>query len=325
MNTAQRDCEEVAVLTTYFNSANYASRKDNYLRFIRELERSSLRCLTVECAFGDQPYVLPVQSHVTRLRTPAILWQKERLLNAFVASLPPASRKVAWIDADLLFENPAWYQSVSRQLEQNAVVQLFDSVVRLPRGCEKDDGNGEAWTSFALEHTNAPGCERLGWFSHGHTGFAWAARRELFDRCGLFDLCLTGSADHLMAHAFVGDFDSRCIDNLIGLGSPLHREFVKWATEAYRVTEGRIGYVEGRILHLWHGDTKDRRYHERSLAFKKLEFVPSRDIRLTSDGCWDWTGANPALEQWAADLFYDRMEDGGPSSTLKILGSTAST
>jgi len=311
ITSLNRDLDQtLRVVTTFFNSENYVSREQNYHRFVEEIARTGVPCLTLECAFGERPFRLAASPAVTTRRTSTVLWQKERLINAAVHELPLGSWKIAWIDADVLFENPSWYQETSRALEDHAVVQLFDSVVRLPRGHKEYRGEGEFHTSFCLEQRNRPGCERLGWFEHGHTGFAWAARREFFDRCGLFDLCLSGSADHMMAHAFVGDFDSKCIDNMVGLGSPLHREFVRWAAEAYRETGGRVGHVPGRILHLWHGDMKDRKYHEHSQEFKQLDFVPSRDLRSAGDGCWEWTGANPALQLWARDLFGDRKEDG---------------
>ena len=40
------------------------------------------------------------------------------------------------------------------------------------------------------------------WFDiHGHTGFAWGARREVLDQVPLFDRAIVGTADHIIAHA----------------------------------------------------------------------------------------------------------------------------
>lgn len=298
------------VVTTYFNSESYASRRRNYDRFIHSLERGGVPYQVVECAFGERPFDLPYSSQVIQRRSPAVLWQKERLLNSALSQLPESCSKVAWVDADVLFENPKWHLEASELLNRFPVVQLFDSVVRLPRGHTEFRGVGDASTGFAAECSRSPGCERDGWFSHGHTGFAWAAQRGFLERCGLFDVCLSGSADHLMAHAFLGDFESRCIDHLIGLAGPTYRAYVSWARTAFGETRGNVGYLRGAIYHLWHGDLEQRRYHEHSQELKFLGFDPHSDVELTPEGCWNWTGRNLKLQQWARELFADRREDG---------------
>lgn len=314
---------DATIVTAYFNPAKYLSRERNYWRFIKEFKCRSLPLVTIECVFEDQEFSLTGDA-IARRRTQSILWQKERLLNSVVCELDAACKKIAWVDADIIFEHAHWYDDMCRLLEDTAVVQLFDSVAYLPKGCDTYLGQSTPILSFGRMQQQSSGCERTdGFLCQGHPGFAWAARREVFDECGLFDLCLAGTADHLMAHGFVGDVASDCVDRMVGLGTPLHREFVTWAGKAFRVTGGRVGYVPGRILHLWHGELKDRKYREYCQELKAFDFVPSRDLELTQDGCWKWTGANPALEDWARDMFRARMDDGdeGPrNSAVDHLG-----
>jgi hypothetical protein len=302
------------VITTFFNSENYRTRAENYHRFMDALDRSGVPCLTVECAFGDAPFTLPAGDRVLHRRSPSVLWQKERLLNVALRALPSTCRYIAWIDADVLFDDPAWFRQTARLLDDTPVIQLFDSFVRLPKGDDSYRGVYEdKWVGFCAQVKQVPGCEREGWYSHGHTGFAWAARREVLDACGFFDLCLTGSGDHLMAHGFLADFNSRCIDHMIGLDTPLHREYVRWAETASSLTGGRLGFQEGSLSHLWHGDLQHRRYHERSQEMKVFAFEPSVELRVAADGCWTWAGSNAPLKEWAHRLFADRREDGEPA------------
>lgn len=302
-------CKPFWVITSYFNPEQYRSRYANYICFTRSLHEKSIPCLTVECAFGEQPFQLPASPSIRRTRTTSVLWQKERLLNSTLKDLPPWVQKVAWIDADVLFENAEWYNEASCLLDQSSVVQLFERIIRLPQGRISYDGKGESWTSFCAKRLRDPGCERHGWDRHGHTGFAWAAQRGVLDACGLFDLALPGCGDHLMAHAFVSDLDSRCIETMVGIGTPLHRAFVRWG-KAYQQRGCRIGNVSGTILHLWHGETKNRNYNLRCQELKALRFDPRTDIKLSAEGCWEWTGNNPSLERWANDVFAWRKEDG---------------
>jgi hypothetical protein len=303
------DNSEMCVITTYFNSLNYVSRLRNFTRFMQEMQKVGVRVLVVECAFGDQQFVLPPSETVIQLRCHSVLWQKERLLNVALHRLPTSVAKVAWIDADILLENPSWHQEASRRLNDYAVIQLFDSAVRLPRSYKTYRGKGEAWEGFGATCVS-PGRERLGWHRHGHTGFAWAARRSLLDACGFFDLSLSGTGDHLMAHGFMGDWTSPCIEDLVGIGTPLYRKFRQWARIAARESCQQVSFIPGRALHLWHGTTKNRKYNERSRQFKDLRFRPDVDLYLTNEGCWGLTGLNPALETWSDKMFVERNEDG---------------
>jgi hypothetical protein len=262
----------------------------------------------VECAFGDEPFMLPESRHLLRRRSPAVIWQKERLLNVALAALPAHVTKVAWLDADILFENQSWAVEASQLLERHEVIQLFQSVVRLPKGRVTEDGSGESWVGFGAQCHLTPGCEQHGWRWHGHTGFAWAARRDLLARCGFFDPCLTGAGDHLMAHGFLGDVASPCIEGMISLGTSMHRAFTRWAENARLGPEG-LGFAHGTLCHLWHGEMRDRKYWERAQELKTLHFDPTVDLRIV-DGSWTWSGANPRLEEWSTRLFVDRREDG---------------
>ena len=156
---------------------------------------------------------------------------------------------------------------------------------------------------------------------HGETGFAWAARRELLDACNLYDACLTGSGDHLMAHAFAGALNSPCIPKAIGTDHNYAKHFTHWATKAERMTNGSLGYVEGRVLHLWHGEWADRRYQDRNQEFKTFGFDPGRHIRQDKNGLWEWADAPLDMQTWAAEMFVSRNEDGYDSSTNRSVGA----
>jgi glycosyltransferase involved in cell wall biosynthesis len=68
--------------------------------------------------------------------------------------------------------------------------------------------------------------------------------------------------------------------------------------------------VPGRILHLWHGETRHRRYHDRSQELASFGFDPARDIRISARGCWEWASDKPDLHRWSRRYFDVRHEDG---------------
>ena len=307
---------DLCIMTSYFNPCRYETKRKNFDIFMEGMNQAGANMLVVELAFGDEEFELPAGDGVLQLRGSGVMWQKERLLNIAAATLPKSITKIGWFDNDLVFENPDWVDQTSEALERAVVVQPFDSAVRLPRGTKKYDGRGEYYDSYAQIFVQNPKLARTGEFvHHGHTGFAWAARRELFETCGLYDACLTGSGDHLMSHGFAGGLiHSPCIRRVIGPQQIYGEHFFQWAIQARDLVGGRIGVVPGRVLHLWHGDLVDRRYSDMNQQFKTFAFDPDRHLRHDANGLWEWNEAPDELRKWASDFFWLRREDGEPTT-----------
>ena len=73
---------------------------------------------------------------------------------------------------------------------------------------------------------------------------------------------------------------------------------------------GRIGALPGRILHLWHGETANRRYVERNRELASFGFDPARDLVRDERGLWKWGRQCRPLAVWAKNYFALRREDG---------------
>ena len=298
-------------ITSYYNPNRYATKYQNYLLFERALRNSGVSLLTIECVFGNEPFTLAASGPILQVRANDVMWQKERLLNVAIRELPLDCTKVVWLDADVLFENPSWAHETAALLEQKPIAQPFEQVIRLPKDQQKYCSEGETWDSFAASIVRDPDSILSGDFSrHGHTGFAWAARREIITRHGLYDACISGSGDHMMAHAFAGDWESACLDRILGRNTAHKDHFVRWAKAIYPEVRARIGYTSGRLLHLWHGDQTNRRYVIRNQELAAFGFDPDLDIRIGTDGCWEWSSNRSELHQWAIDYYQARKEDG---------------
>jgi hypothetical protein len=303
-----RCCDELVVVTCYFNSSDFRTRRETYDRFAASIRAAGLTLLTVECAFGDADFTLPPGPHYMRVRSRDVMWQKERLINLAVASLPARAEKIAWLDCDVLFSNPDWAIETAALLDEVPIVQPFKTAIRLPRAHDAYRGLGEVWSGFAWVSEVEPEVFAKDYIKHGHTGFGWAARRELLDRHGLYDACISGSGDHFMAHAMRGDLSMEC--RLCPVGPRFREHFRQWAQVFHADVRGRIRSAPGTLLHLWHGDTKDRRYAERHEQLIDLEFDPATDLRSGSDGLWEWAGEKPRLRRWMCAYFEGRNEDG---------------
>ena len=304
------------VVTSYFNPCGYRVKRENYDRFLAGMESVGANVVTAELAFGDAPFELPEGPKVLRMRSDNVLWHKERLLNLAAASLPAECTKIAWCDNDILFDDPRWLERTSEALDRHMVVQPFNSCNWLARGETGYPASGGTYESFAHCFVRAPNLARASkYVQHGHTGFAWAAQRELFEAGGLYDHAPVGGGDHLMAHAFAGGMiHSPCLKAMLGRETAFAKHFWKWAVKARDLVKGRIGYVPGSVLHLWHGDLTNRGYATRDRQLRALGFDPERHLTTSENGLIEWSAEAPAeLRAWVEENFERRKEDGEPA------------
>jgi len=304
-----RPAPDVAVVACYFNSHNYASKRRVFELFRASMERSRVPLFIGECAFGDERFELAPSGSVFQFRTPDLMWQKERLLNLAIERVPDRYTKIAWVDADVLFTNPMWIVEASERLDDAPVIQPFSHAVRLRPGETSYFGGGERSRGFCFTRSALPGLARLKYHLHGHTGFAWVADRQLLSDLRLYDAAVGGTGDHLMAHAFSGDFASRCLPLVFGGSSGYLDHFRRWAEAAWNRVQGRLGYVGGAALHLWHGETANRGYVSRYRDLTGLGYDPVIHLRAETDRLWSWSDEGAFLSKWATDYFRGRRED----------------
>jgi hypothetical protein len=291
---------ELAAITCYFNPCEYRALKRNYLEFAATFRRHGVPLYSIELAFGAQPFFLAPGPGLLQIRGRDILWQKERLLNLVVERLPSSVDKVAWVDADVIFENSHWANEAARKLEHSPVVQLFSEAHHLNvRGARYESRTGIA---YAVGRS-------LPWaqdFARVHPGFAWAARRDLLARHGLFDMNIIGAGDTMMVAAMFGWWNHPLIASE---NEAMSDVFHQWADPFFREVGGNVGFVDGSISHLWHGSLANRKYVERREFLAKGKFDPQRDVKKDPSGAWRWATDKPALHEFVRSYFTQRMED----------------
>mmetsp|Transcript_7060 Transcript_7060/g.12560 ORF Transcript_7060/g.12560 Transcript_7060/m.12560 type:complete len:157 (+) Transcript_7060:1244-1714(+) len=155
-----------------------------------------------------------------------------------------------------------------------------------------------------------------------------------------------------MAHAFEGHFVHEedlhrktpvripyyYAQRLISPDSPLAHKFQDWAERAFKVSRGKLAYVSGSVLHLWHGTKEARQYSSRfkilhpNISDRKgvgvenyvynpdehLERMPCHSLPTTTvdlKACyiWRWRDTNPVaglMLSKVQEMFRQRAEDG---------------
>lgn len=301
-------------ITCYFNPEAYVCRRRNYRTFREHLTAPLVTVeLSVDGRFelGGSDADLLVQ-----IRGGDVMWQKERLLNIAASKVPRACDRIAWLDCDVVFENEQWAERAGEALDRFAMVHLFDERHNLPR--DADAASPQAWQAASptasvmrkiacgeagpedLFDPEAPIRRRT------TAGLAWAARREVLERHGLYDACILGTGDRAILCAALGEFDYGV--QAVRMNARRAAHYRNWARPFFGTVRGNVGYVRGRVLHLWHGELGDRHYDERHEGLR--DFDPFEDIALDASNCWRWSSDKTALHAFVARYFESRREDG---------------
>lgn len=311
------------VITTLYNSPRYRNRWKLYEDFAFQCERSGAILHTVEVAFGDREFVFtdPCNPNHLQLRTWHELWIKENLINLGVQTLPRDWRKVAWVDADVVFARADWADETKHALEHWPVVQMWSQLHDLNAEFEML-GQIRSFAAYWQEH----GCciphhhrhPHHYPYYHGHgypgaPGLAWAMRREAWDILGgLIDYSILGASDWYMAHALTGQIDRVLRKHDKGRLAQKMREWQHRA-ECGRWMErpivGNVGVVKGIAFHHYHGDKKFRRYQTREQILIRNKYDPDLDLKRDWQGLYQITDRTPQLRRDMHHYFHERKED----------------
>lgn len=305
-------------ITSYFNPADYQRRLQNYRTF---RQRLTVPLVTVELSFNGRFQLEHGDAEIlVQIPSADIMWQKERLLNLALKSLPESCDKLAWLDCDIVFEDDGWAELASRKLEDVALLHLFDERHDLTsdlRADEQDTWKTSTPSKSALHEmplrTNsiesllaAPLHQKRLYT----TGLAWASRRDVLDDHGFYDSCILGSGDRSILCAALGMFEY--LVQALEMNASREEHYLAWARPYFAALAGHVSCIPGRVFHLWHGDLQDRQFMSRQQILTKFDFNPFTDIAFDRNGCWRWSTNKPGLHKAVAQYFQSRNEDGHP-------------
>lgn len=322
MNTYADQAGPLWAVTSYFNPVGYRRRRENYRVFREQLK---LPLVAIELSFNGHFELQQADAEILiQIHGRDVMWQKERLLNVAVQSLPPQCTQVAILDCDVVFMRSDWTEAVSRLLEEVPFGQPFSTVHYTPPDLPLD--SPEALTG----HFTRPGVGHL--FGQGVSlvqilegvgqrrpgtpspGHALIARRELLQTIGLYDAAIIGGGDLLLMAAISGAYELATAHHVMNdAQAGIYRA---WANRWNRAVSGQLGCVSGDLVHLWHGEMTDRRTLQRYQYLAESDFHPALDIAVDSTGCWRWNSDKPALHARLREYFAGRKEDGPQSAGL---------
>ncbi len=259
----------MAICFVVFNPAQTKRILMNYFYAKSRFELQGLPIFTLELLYEGRSPEIPGAYHVT---TNSYLFHKENLFKVLVKTIPHIYQKIAFLDADVYFEDPSWYEQVSLLLDSYDVVQPFEIAHRLDLSYSKKI---KTQKSFVLIETKKSMVDF-------HPGFAWCMRREWYEQNGFFEFALSGSSDLLSA--------------AVWHQLEVPREFpalpkgVELAFEEYKSNcrLPKITFGKGiSIYHLYHGSFRNRQYLERHKLLQNVTDIREL-ITRNQQGVFEW-------------------------------------
>lgn len=287
------------LICCHFNPCGYRRPVDNFWRFYREIPVGA-ELAVMELSF-DGRQEIPGSEVIYGSPDRNWMWQKERLLNLAIERHQPD--RYAWLDTDLLWQEP-WYDRACQMLDHCPVIQLFSRI-------NFTDRHGQVFDSRpSLAAHKLGGVGRIA----TSPGGAWAARREDLPSIP-FDDNIVGGGDDFFARPLFGDWS---VVNARPMPEKWRHHYLREAAALYRRFRGKVGCLEATVTHLWHGDRENRRYNERYDALR--DFDPAVDIRIGSNGLWEWATDKPEFSRAIRQYFEGRDEDGVTTSAARRVG-----
>jgi hypothetical protein len=303
-------------ITSYYTFDDPPGAKRRLSAFREFRRRLPLPLVAVELSPGGAFDLQPGDAELlVQIPEGATLWQKERLLNVALRSLPASCDAVAWMDCDLVLAPEDWPSEARRLLERHVLVQLFRELYflaedQMPEPQLRLDP-ADAHYSAACRWVEGTVPEEF-FRTRGATGIrfrcagggAWAAHRRTLDKHRFYDALIMGPGDKAVFCAACGRMDDFARSYQLTPAGWEH--YARWARSFFGTVRGNIGFVEGRALHLWHGDLSSRYYAERHAGFAEYAFDPGADIAENPYGAWRWNSDKPRLHEFAARYFERR-------------------
>lgn len=312
--------DKLYVVAVIDNPLRWRSRYTNYWEFQHHVACAGGILITVELAMGDRHFEITEKGnpHHVQVRTRDEMFRKENLQNLGAERLPLGVKYVAFIDADVTFARPDWCQETLHLLQHYDVIQMFSSYSDVSHDHRIMRTVPSFMYNFEHEPDTCPVDPNSGYGSNwpsgkwnGAPGLAWAYRIEAVDQLGgMLDRCILGGGDSHMAYGLVQRHDLAKLHlEIEHASSTAYVRYIQlWQMNAARL-KGNIGYMDGSLLHKWHGPKSKRGYASRWKILEDNLYDPYADVMMDHQGVLEFTGNKPQLRDDVRRYFRDRDED----------------
>lgn len=286
---------DTCIAICFFRPIEYSKPVENLFIFLNDLSVSQIPVYSIELLYHNQKSTIP--NPTKTVASNSVIFSKENLWNIVERHIPDQYTKIIFLDTDVRFTNPDWFNLCSETLNQYKVIQPIDYCYRDVYGLS----NNYQINEQILRPSIAKGIaekETIN-ISYHYPGFGIGIDRNFFHSIGgICDYGLNGYGDSL----FWGCFD-KFSSKYITIASKKFPQYTQYQSVISNIIEQKnniVSFIPDNIaLHLYHGSQKNRRYASRD------NYIPnSYNLFYNQDGVLEIESDHDLIQYWV-----DRKED----------------
>lgn len=246
------------VAACFFRPLEYQKPIENLKIFLQDFSRTNIPLFTIELLYNNQKSIIENPTKI--VRSNSVVFSKENLWNVIERYIPDQYSKIIFLDSDIRFTNPNWFNLSSDILDTYKVIQPMSYCYRSIHG---------ASDSYEINERLRPSIAQGLYYNEEiniglhYPGFSIGIDREFFHSIGgIFDLAFNGCGDSL----FWASFDELG-DRYVSIVSTRFTEYTLYRNNILKLIKNQKNIVSfvpnNTALHLYHGSDSNRKYRER--------------------------------------------------------------
>lgn len=261
----QNNNNDTCVAIAFARPVEFNSPVRNVKLVLEDLKKANIPVFTIELLFDNQTNIIPNPTKTVRANTRIV--SKENLWNLLEKEIPEQYSKIIFLDADIRFTNPNWFNESAVLLDKNFLIQPHSEVyfnLNIDSDYSSPDMEKIIFYSTAKSSIAKGIKERTLKYSihDSWVGFSIGVTRKFYkDIRGFYDKGIMGQGDTLFWNCFIPTYVQS--EEIIQTENKLysyylyHKKNVQWIYD-------KIDYVKDCIAcHLFHGTKQNRDYDNR--------------------------------------------------------------
>lgn len=254
---------DLIIVLAYFNFSKSTRILQNLLMVKDSLEKSNIPYILAEITHENDCFYFNKQENIYQFKTDSYMFYKENLINLLESKISEKYTKICFLDADIMFDDLEWYDKISEKLNEFDIIQPFENCIYLDFEFKKQ--NSSKSICFCYENKIIK--------SQGHAGYAWAFKRNVFNKIKMPDFCICGNGDNIFVNALFEDLNQMSI---------YQRSYMNSVYEKYKRNfdiKLNISYLNLNVYHLFHSSITNRKYQDRDpIVLNILKSVNLKEI-----------------------------------------------
>ena len=272
---------------------------------LSDLKKAGIPVFTIELLYNDQKPV--IKNGTLTVHSETLCFSKENLWNLIEEKIPKKYKKIIFLDGDIRFTDPDWFNKSSKVLDDHDVIQPMSKVLYvLPNDYEANDEDKlfadkyfDKWSvAYGLKHGKIKDQIHQCW-----VGYSVGITRDFFHKMNKFyDRCFVGQGDSIFWMGCAKELPVPEFNRIDLFACSIFS--AKKHIENMRTLEPKVGFVDNNVAcHLFHGYPPLRNYKSRlALQIHETNFTYNTEGVL-------YLAGRKTIGNMYMDYLFSRNED----------------